>query len=96
MTSSVPSRSPLGNLALILVNRSWRLSIWRSFRERRNRTLKWILAATTTALVLILTVPTLRDAFDFGPLRPVDWVVAMLAGSLGVAWFEVYKATRRR
>ena len=47
----------VGNLALILVNRSWRLSIWQSFRERRNPTLKWILGIAATVLVLVLSVP---------------------------------------
>jgi Ca2+-transporting ATPase len=46
-----------GNLALILVNRSWRLSAWQSFRQRKNRTVTWIVAAATMLLVLLLTVP---------------------------------------
>ena len=53
----------VGNLALILVNRSWRLSIWQSFRQRKNRALKWILALASTMLVVLLTVPGLRSAF---------------------------------
>ena len=85
----------VGNLALILVNRSWRLSIWQSFRERRNPTLKWILAGAAL-LVVLLTVPSLRNAFHFGPMKPADWLVALVAGFLGVAWFEVYKARVRR
>jgi Ca2+-transporting ATPase len=85
----------VGNLALILVNRSWRLSIWRSFRERRNPTLKWILTSAGALLVVLLTVPWLRDAFNFGPIRPVDWLVAVVAGFIGVVWFEAYKARTR-
>ena len=86
----------VGNIALILVNRSWRLSIWRSFRERRNPTLKWIIAMAATMLVALLTIPVFRRAFDFGPIRPVDWLVALLAGFSGVAWFELYKLGSRR
>jgi Ca2+-transporting ATPase len=81
----------IGNLALILVNRSWRLSIWRTFRERRNPTLKWILGIAGALLVALVSVAPLQEAFGFGPMRPVDWLVALLAGFLGVAWFEVYK-----
>jgi len=33
----------VGNVSLILVNRSWRLTVWRTFRERRYPALKWIL-----------------------------------------------------
>ena len=86
----------VGNLALILVNRSWRLSIWQSFRQRRNPTLKWILASAATLLVLILTVPALRDVFNFGPMKPSEWLTAVLAGLVGVTWFEAYKARARR
>ncbi len=85
----------VANLSLILVNRSWRLPIWEVFRERRNATLKWILAGAATLLVVVLVVPGLRDAFDFGPMSPVEWLVALVAGCAGVVWFEVYKVTRR-
>ncbi len=86
----------IGNLALILVNRSWRLPIWRTFQERRNRALKWILGATASLLVVVLTVPGLRRAFNFGPITPRDWIVAVAAGFIGVAWFEVYKTITAR
>ena len=81
----------IGNLALIVVNRSWRLPAWRSFRQRKNPTLKWILAAATTLLIVLLTVPAFRHAFSFGPMTPLDWLVALAAGLIGVAWFEAYK-----
>ena len=81
----------IGNLALILVNRSWRLSIWSSLHERRNPTLKWILGGAGTLLFLLLTVPWAGQAFHMAPLAPFDWLVAVVAGSLGVVWFEVYK-----
>ena len=86
----------VGNLALILVNRSWRLSIWQAIRQRKNRTLKWILGLAGTWLFVLLSVPRLRTAFNFGPMRPVDWLVAVVAGFIGVAWFEVYKARTAR
>jgi len=85
-----------GNLTLILVNRSWRLTIWQSFRQRKNATLKWILGGAVITLVLILTVPVLRDAFSFGPVTPWEGLGAFAAGFIGVSWFEVYKARSRR
>ncbi len=81
----------VGNLALILVNRSWRLSIRQSFRERANPTLKWILPSAIGMVIVLLTVPALQDAFNFGPLHPLDWVVAVFAGFASVIWFEIYK-----
>jgi P-type Ca2+ transporter type 2C len=81
----------IGNLALILVNRSWRLPVVEAFRQRRNRTVKWIVGGAATLLIVLLTVPWLRDAFRFGPLGPSEWLVALAAGLIGVTWFEIYK-----
>jgi P-type Ca2+ transporter type 2C len=84
------------NLGLILANRSWRLSVWQTFRQRRNHTLKWILTGTAITLVVVLTVPAIRDAFGFGPMRAVDWLAAVAAGLAAVTWFEAHKLQRRR
>ncbi len=46
-------------------------------------------------LVALLTVPGLRTTFSLGPITLVDWLVALLAGVAGVAWFEVYKVVTR-
>ena len=86
----------VGNLALILVNRSWRLSIRRALRERANPTLKWIVAGAVGMVAVLLSVPAARDAFGFGPLTPLDWLVAFVAGCAAVGWFEIYKRHRRR
>jgi Ca2+-transporting ATPase len=85
----------IGNVALILVNRSWRLSMWQTFRQRSNPTLKWILSLAAVLLVVLLTVPPLRRAFHFGPMSALDWLVAIAAGCCGVVWFEIYKAIGR-
>lgn len=81
----------VGNLALILVNRSWRLPVWQTLRQRRNPTLKWILGGATLLLVATLTIPALRSLFNFGALTASEWCIAVGAGSVGVAWFEIYK-----
>ena len=86
----------VGNFTLILVNRSWRLSAWQSFRQRKNATLKWILGAAAALLALFLTVPALQDAFGFGPMTPWEWLTALAAGLAGVAWFEAYKTRSPR
>ncbi len=84
------------NLSLILTNRSWRLSMWRTFRERRNPTVPWILLGASAMLVVLLTVPGLRSSFDLGPIQPGEWAASVAAGVVGVAWFEVYKLFSRR
>ena len=85
-----------GNLALILTNRSWRLSLVRTLVERRNPVLPWILGGAVLLLVAVLGVPALRDALGFGPLGVGVALVAGAAASAGVAWFEVWKAVSRR
>jgi Ca2+-transporting ATPase len=86
----------VGNVALILVNRSWRLPVWRVFRERRNRALTWILLGAGALLAVLLLVPAVRDIFGLGVLAPTDWALALGAGCVGVVWFEIYKAARAR
>jgi len=86
----------VGNLTLIVVNRSWRLSIRQSFHERANPTLKWILPGAMTMVIVLVAVPSLRDAFSFGPLHLLDWIVAVAAGFLSVTWFEIYKRQAAR
>jgi len=84
-----------GNLALILTNRSWRLSAVRALVERRNPVLPWILGAALGLLVVVLGVPVLRDALGFGVLAPGTGLIAAAAAVAGVAWFEVWKAVGR-
>jgi len=84
-----------GNLALILTNRSWRLSAVRALVERRNPVLPWILGAALGLLVVVLGVPVLRDALGFGVLAPGTGLIAAAAAVAGIAWFEVWKAVGR-
>ena len=85
----------LSNVGLILVNRSWRLSVAETFRQRRNPTLRWILIGAASMLVAMLGVPALREAFNFGVVDARDIGVATVAALAGVAWFEFYKRVRR-
>jgi Ca2+-transporting ATPase len=86
----------VGNLALILVNRSWHLSIAQALVQRHNRALIWILCLAAGLLTLLLAVPALREAFRFGPVGWTDVLVVLVAGFAGVVWFEVYKVLARR
>ncbi|MBT1003244.1 cation-translocating P-type ATPase [Paenarthrobacter sp. DKR-5] len=85
----------VGNFALILVNRSWRLPVWRTLRERRNPALGWVLAGGAVLLALLLGTPWLREAFNLGSLTAAQWLLTLGAGCAGVLWFEVYKVLRR-
>jgi Ca2+-transporting ATPase len=86
----------LSNLGLILVNRSWRLNVWRTFAERRNPTLRWILGLTVVVLVAVLWVPWLRRVFGFGAISIGQAAIAAGAAVAGVCWFEVRKMLRHQ
>jgi Ca2+-transporting ATPase len=47
-------------------------------------------------LAVVLTVPGLRRAFNFGAITLGEWCVAVGAGVVAVAWFEIYKTITAR
>jgi Ca2+-transporting ATPase len=81
----------IGNLGLILVNRSWSRSAFSGIRRDANTALGWVLGGAIVFLVMLLTVPPLRALFRFAPFHIVDVIWVVLAGVAGVAWFEFYK-----
>ena len=80
----------VGNLALILTNRSWTQTIWQSVRSVNNAVLA-IVAGTILSLGLILYVPALRSIFQFSALHLDDISIAISAGVAGILWFEALK-----
>lgn len=82
----------LGNLGLILVNRSERQSTWSTLRLR-NAALGWLAGGTLVALALSLYVPAVRDLFRFAPLSVTQWFMALVAALGGLSLFELYKWT---
>ncbi len=82
-----------GNVALILVNRSWRQSVLTSLRTRNLAS--WaVVGGATFTLLLAFWVPFFHRLFRFGPVGGDDLAVATLAGALCLAWFEVLKRVR--
>ena len=82
-----------GNLALIVVNRSWRTTVF-SRANLRNRTATAVVAVAFGLLVAIVSVAPLRGFFAFGPLAPWELGAALSSGFLAPAWFEILKARR--
>ncbi len=86
-----------GNVALILVNRSWERSLFATLVT--HNLASWVVIVGASAmLALVLEVPFLRALFHFGPVGAADLGLAILAGFLALSWFEVWKllATSRR
>jgi Ca2+-transporting ATPase len=85
----------VGNLALILSNRSATRSLWAMLRVP-NRTLWWVVGLAFTLLMTVLHVPWTRDMLRFAPLPVSALALACGLGLLSVAGFEAFKAVRRR
>jgi Ca2+-transporting ATPase len=84
-----------GNLALIVVNRSWATTVF-SRVTLRNRTATAVIVVALALLVAIVSVAPLRAFFAFGALSRWELGAALVSGFLAVAWFELYKARAAR
>ncbi len=83
----------VANLGLILTNRSWRLTAAASLRVK-NASLWWVIGGACAFLAAVLYVPALRGIFRFGRLDLKDLSVCLVAGLLGVFWFECLKVMK--
>ena len=86
----------VGNVALILANRSRHVSAVRALLTRRNPALLAIMALAGGLLILLIGVPPVREALDLGALTALQWAVAVAAGLASIAWFEAYRWLRGR
>ncbi|HRP00222.1 MAG TPA: cation-translocating P-type ATPase, partial [Flavobacteriales bacterium] len=84
----------VANIALTLVNRSFRHSILTTLAYR-NPLIRGILLATVVLLLALLHVPVLRDFFQLSTPTGGQQVVAVLLGLASVVWYEGVKAWKR-
>jgi len=84
----------IGNLGLILTNRSWQHGIL-STLNTRNLALWWVTGGAFCFLLLALTTPFLREVFHFGEVTPYQLGLSFAMGVGSVVWFEGYKIFRR-
>jgi len=85
----------IGNLWLILANRSWSTTLLASLRTP-NSALWWVIGGTLGFLAFVLYVPGLREVFGFTYLHANDVLLALAAGAAGIAWFELFKWAKGR
>jgi Ca2+-transporting ATPase len=79
------------NLCLMLVNRSWRLSLWQSL-GRPNPAVWIVLAVTAAVLCFVFGLAPLRSLFHFAPMPAPQLLLAAALGAASALWFEVPKA----
>jgi Ca2+-transporting ATPase len=80
----------IGNLGLIFANRSRTLSIIQSLRVP-NKALWWVTGGAIFFLVIVLTVPVLRDVFLFAPLHRWEMALLSLSGLSSILFAESIK-----
>jgi Ca2+-transporting ATPase len=85
----------VGNLALILSNRSATRSLWATLRTP-NWTLWGVLGLASALLLAALYVPWAVAVLRFAPLPVHELAAACGLGLLSVLWFEGIKWARRR
>lgn len=84
----------VGNLALILSNRSATISLWASLRTPNNTL--WAVVGLACALLLSgLYIPWAVGVLRFAPLPAHELAAACVIGLLSVLWFEGIKWARR-
>jgi Ca2+-transporting ATPase len=85
----------IGNLWLILANRSWSSTLATSLRTP-NPALWWVIGGALGFLAFVLYAPGLRDVFGFTTLHANDVLLALVAGATGIVWFELFKWAKAR
>ncbi len=85
----------IGNLGLILVNRSWQHTILAALYSR-NYALWWVTGGAFCFLAATLILPFLREMFHFAGITLYQFALCIAAGLGSVLWFEVFKLMRQR
>ena len=85
----------IGNLMLILTNRSWTRVIVATLRSP-NPAVWWVVGGALVVLVLVVYVPFLQSLFRFAPLRLPDIALCVAGGVASLLWFEAWKLLRKK
>lgn len=85
----------LGNLGLIIANRSLAYSVAALIRKP-NPAQWWMLAGTCIALVAVLFAPALQRVFHFSPVDSGRFVLPAIAAIAAIGWFDAMKYAYRK
>jgi Ca2+-transporting ATPase len=83
----------IGNLGLILVNRSWQHSALGSIKYH-NPSLWWVIGGAFSFLALTLVLPFMHEIFHFAPISLSQFLLCLMVGLGSVAWFDLYKVSK--
>lgn len=93
--SMVFSTLVLANIFLTLANRSFYYSILQTLRYANNL-LAWMLSVTASLLALLVYTPALSGFFKLAPLNAAQLGLCIVAASLPIIGFELYKWMLRK
>ncbi len=85
----------LSNLGLLLINRSWSRSLFAALRIP-NRPLWAITISALSFLTLTISVPFLRELFQFSKITFLEMFLCGIAALTSVFWFELFKKWRKK
>ncbi|MFA7298258.1 MAG: cation-translocating P-type ATPase [Candidatus Absconditabacterales bacterium] len=85
----------IGNLSLILVNRSWTHSIIKMF-SIKNIALFPILIGTLICIIMMVYIPAVANIFHFTSMGIRYFLLAIVAGFSSVLRFEIVKLIARK
>ena len=85
----------IGNLMLILANRSWTRIIAATLRAP-NSALWWVVGGAFGVLGVVIYVPFLQSLFRFSALSLLDIAICLAAGVASLVWFEAWKLLTNR
>ncbi|MCX7704750.1 MAG: cation-translocating P-type ATPase [bacterium] len=84
----------IANICLIMTNRS-KTRFAFSRENFTNMALIFVIVGTFLVLMLINTVPFLRNLFNFGPVAIHDILICIISGISSIIWFEGMKFIRK-
>ena len=85
----------LGNISLIIVSRSKNDHFFKIL-QKTNPSQKWILGIVFISFGFLITIPFLRDRFQF-TLPTLEGVLTILiSGVIGIVWYELVKLGYKR
>jgi Ca2+-transporting ATPase len=85
----------LGNIGLILSNRSQSRSLFATLRSP-NPAIWLVTGGAVAGLLLALYVPALAELFKFRALGARELAASVAAAGIGIGWFEALKVLRRQ
>ena len=85
----------LGNISLIIVSRSKNDHIFKIL-QKTNPSQKWIIGIGIISFGFLVTIPFLRERFQFAEPSLEGALVIFASGFVGLVWYELVKLTYRR